>query len=230
MKNIIPNFSLAIQLGILIGALLGSFFVLQSVWIIGTVPFVIAIFWLYRDIRLIFLLASIIAIISFGLYVNSILDKYSQIQGSIPNKLDGIEVKIESSPKIQSFGYQYKVYIPKYQAKSFMSINNSDLEYGQVIKVTTAKTSIPREYGTQRFLLGKGVHIYMSTSKYSLVDNSNCKLQCTLMRSINNLRNYIIYKIDTAYPGQVGEFLKGILIGYTDTLPEDIKESFKKQE
>lgn len=227
MKNIIPNLSLAIQLGILIGALLGSFFVLQSVWIIGTIPFVIAIFWIYRDIRLIALLGAIIAMISFGLYVNSILDKYSQIQGSIPNKLDGIEVRIESSPRLQAFGYQYKVYIPKYQAKAFMTIDNTELEYGKLIKVT-AKTSIPEEYGIQRFLLGKRVHIYISTSKYSLIENSNCGLQCVGMRVIHNIRNYIIDKIDSAYPGQVGEFLKGILIGYTDTLPEDIKESFKK--
>ncbi|MEX0597977.1 MAG: ComEC/Rec2 family competence protein, partial [Candidatus Paceibacterota bacterium] len=38
----------------------------------------------------------------------------------------------------------------------------------------------------------------------------------------------ILNRIDTSYPNQVGEFLKGILIGYTDTLPSDIKESFKK--
>lgn len=227
MKNIIPNFSLAIQLGILSGALLGSFFVLQSVWIIGTIPFVIVIFWLYRDIRLVAILVTLIAMISFGLYVNSMLDKYSQIQDSIPNKLDSIEVEIESSPRLQAFGYQYKVYIPQYQAKAFMTINNSDLEYGQLIKVT-AKTSIPKEYGIQRFLLGKGVHIYMSVSKYSVIDNSNCQSKCVVMRSIHNMRNYILNQIDTAYPGRVGEFLKGILIGYTDTLPDDIKESFKK--
>lgn len=227
MKNIIPNFSLAIQLGILVGALLGSFFILQSVWIIGTIPFVIVIFWLYRDIRLVAILVTLIAMICFGLYVNSILYKYSKIQDSIPNKLDGIEVKIESSPRLQAFGYQYKVYIPQYQAKAFMTINNSELEYGQLIKVKT-KTSIPKEYGIQRFLLGKGVHIYMSVSQYSLIENSNCGLRCVGMRVIHSMCNYILNKIDTAYPGRVGEFLKGILIGYTDTLPEDIKESFKK--
>jgi competence protein ComEC len=48
------------------------------------------------------------------------------------------------------------------------------------------------------------------------------------MRGIHNMRLWILNRIEQAYPNQVGEFLKGILIGYTDTLPEDIKESFKK--
>jgi competence protein ComEC len=227
MKNIIPNISLSIQIGILIGALLGSFFVLQSVWIIATIPFIICIYWLYRDIRLLALLFSLLVMIGFGYYVNNIITQYNNIQAKIPTKLESIDIIIQSSSKIQSFGYQYKVYIPEYQAKAFMTISNADLEYGDKLNVN-AKTSIPDERGIKRFLLGRNIHSYMTVSKYEKLDPIQCQLQCYVIKWITNIRNIILNKIDTNYPNQVGEFLKGILIGYTDTLPSDIKESFKK--
>jgi competence protein ComEC len=227
MKNIIPNFSLSIQLGILGGALIGSFFVLQSIWIIATIPLVTIIYWLCRDIRLLIVLFALISMIIFGDYVNDIIVKYNKIQDSIPNKLENIQIIIESSPRIQKFGHQYKVYIPEYNANAFMTINNSNLEYGDKLNIN-AKTSIPNENGIKRFLLGRNIHIYMTVSKYQELDASQCQLKCRMINGIFNIRNIILNRIDSTYPNQVGEFLKGILIGYTDTLPNDIKESFKK--
>jgi competence protein ComEC len=227
MKNIIPNISLSIQIGILIGALLGSFFVLQSVWIIATIPFIICVYWLYKNIRLLALLFSLLAMIGFGYYVNNIITQYNNIQTKIPTKLESIDIIIQSSPKIQSFGYQYKIYIPEYQAKAFMTIANAGLEYGDKLNVN-AKTSIPSESGVKRFLLGRNIHIYMTVSKYEKLGEIQCQLQCRGIKWIASIRNIILNRIDSTYPNQVGEFLKGILIGYTDTLPSDIKESFKK--
>ena len=227
MKNIIPNISLSIQIGILIGALLGSFFILQSIWIIATVPFVICIYWFYKDIRLLAFLFALLGIIGFGYYINNIIYDYKQTQSQIPTKLEYIDIIIQSSPKIQSFGYQYQVYIPGYQAKAFMTIANADLEYGDKLNVN-AKTSIPSESGIKRFLLGRNIHIYMTVSKYEKLDPIQCQLQCRGIKWITMIKSIILNRIDSTYPNQVGEFLKGILIGYTDTLPSDIKESFKK--
>jgi len=227
MKNIIPNFSLSIQIGLLIGALLGSFFVLQSVWVIATIPFVIIIYWLYRDIRLLILIAFLVSMIGFGYYINHIIANYNQTQVNIPQKLENASIIIESNVKVQKFGYQYKVYIPEYQARAFMTIDNQNLEYGNQLEIN-AKTSIPEERGIRRFLLGRNIHIYMTVSKYQTLDSIQCNLQCQVIKSITSLRSIILARIDSAYPNQVGEFLKGILIGYTDTLPNDIKEFFKK--
>ncbi len=227
MKYIIPNTSLAIQLGILSGALLGSFFVLQSIWILLTIPFVIAIYWLYSDIRLMLLAATLIGFIGAGYYINTIIDNYHTIQDSIPNRIENTEIIIESSPRLQAFGYQYRVYIPKYKAKVFMSITDDNLIYGKRI-IVKGKTSIPEEEGIRRFLLGRGIHRYMTISDYTIQANNSCNIQCHIMRNIIQMQKGIINKIDSAYPNQVGEFLKGILIGYTDTLPTEIKESFKK--
>jgi competence protein ComEC len=227
MKYIIPNTSLALQLGILGGALLGSFFVLQSIWILLTIPFVIGVYWLYQDIRLMLLAATLMGFIGAGYYVNTIIDNYYQIQDNIPNRIENTEIIIESSSRIQAFGYQYKVYIPKYKAKAFMTIKDNDLIYGKRLLVK-AKTSIPEESGIRRFLLGKGVHRYMITSDYKIKSDNTCNVQCQIMRGIIQMQKGIINKLDKAYPNQVGEFLKGILIGYTDTLPTEIKESFKK--
>jgi competence protein ComEC len=227
MKYIIPNTSLALQLGILGGALLGSFFVLQSIWVLVTIPFVIAVYWFYSDIRLIFLGVTLIGFIGGGYYVNTIIDNYHQIQDNIPNRIENTEIIIESSPRSQAFGYQYKVYIPKYKAKAFMTIKDNDLIYGKRL-IVKAKTSIPEEAGIRRFLLGKGIHRYMSTSDYTIESDNTCNIQCQIMRNIIQMQKGIINKIDKTHPNQVGEFLKGILIGYTDTLPTEIKESFKK--
>ena len=227
MKYIIPNTSLALQLGILSGALLGSFFVLQSIWILVTIPFVIVVYWFYSDIRLIFLGVILIGFIGGGYYVNTIIDNYYQIQDNIPNRIENTEIIVQSSPRLQAFGYQYKIYIPKYKAKAFMTITNDNLIYGEKL-IVKAKTSIPEEAGIRRFLLGKGIHRYMTVSDYKTQDNSSCNIQCQIMRNIIQMQKGIIIKIDKAYPNQVGEFLKGILIGYTDTLPTEIKESFKK--
>lgn len=227
MKYIIPNTSFAIQLGILSGALLGSFFVLQSIWVLLTIPFVLGVYWFYSDMRLILLTATLIGFIGGGYYSNTIIDNYYQIQESIPNRIENTEVVIASSPRSQAFGYQYKVYIPKYTAKAFMTIKDDDLIYGERL-IVKAKTSIPEEAGIRRFLLGRGIHRYMTSSDYQIQSNNNCNIQCQIMRNIIQMQKEIIIKIDTAYPNQVGEFLKGILIGYTDTLPAEIKESFKK--
>ena len=227
MKNIIPNLSLCIQIGVLVGAFLGSFFILESVLLIATIPFVIVLYWLYRDIRLLMLICLLVAMMGFGYYVNHIIANYNQIQVNIPQKLENINIIIESSAKVQKFGYQYKVYIPEYQARAFMTIDNKSLEYGNQLEIN-AKTSIPKEMGIRRFILGRNTHIYMTISKYQVLDSVPCQLQCQVIKSISSLRNMIIMRIDEAYPNQVGEFLKGILIGYTDTLPNDIKESFKK--
>jgi len=227
MKNIIPNLSLSIQIGLLIGALLGSFFVLQSVWVIATIPFVIIIYWLYRDIRLLMLISFTVSMIVFGYYINHIIAHYNRIQINIPKKLENTSIIIESSAKVQKLGYQYKVYIPEYKARAFMTIDNQNLEYGNKLEIN-AKTSIPEEIGIRRFLLGKNIHIYMIVSKYQILDSIQCQLQCQVIKSIASLRNIILVRIDEAYPNQVGEFLKGILIGYTDTLPADIKDSFKR--
>lgn len=227
MKNIIPNLSLSIQIGILVGALLGSFFVLESSWPIATIPLVIIIYWLYRDIRLLLILGLLISMLAFGYYVNQIIANYNQIQNNIPQKIENTNITIESNAKVQKFGYQYKVYIPEYQARAFITIENPDLKYGQVLQVK-AKSNIPTEEGIQRFLLGKNIHLYMQVSDYKIIQINNCNWHCSIITLITNLRLEIIAKIDKAYPNQVGEFLKGILIGYTDTLPEDIKESFKK--
>jgi competence protein ComEC len=226
MKNIIPNISLSIQLGILAGALLGSFFVLASPWFVITIPLVILVYWLYKDMRLLILLCILIAMVGFGYYVNIIIQEYRQIQENIPVKLSDTKVIIKSGSKVKKFGYQYTVDIPEYKARAYMNIDNDKLIYGQVLTIT-AKTNIPQETGIQRFLLGKNIHIYMQVLDYS--NNSyNCDWQCYSMRGIHNMRLWILNRIEQAYPNQVGEFLKGILIGYTDTLPEDIKESFKK--
>jgi competence protein ComEC len=227
MKNIIPNSSLSVQIGILLGALLGSFFILDSVWIIASIPFVIVVYWCYQDIRLFIFILALIAMIGFGYYVNNIINNYKNIQNSIPNKIENTKVIIQSSPKIQNFNYQYQVYIPAYQAKAFMSIDNKNLEYGEELEIN-AKTSIPEEKGVQRFLLGKNIHIYTAVSEYQQLNSIQCQLQCQIIKSIYNLRQIIINRIEFAYPNQVGEFLKGILIGYTDTLPNDIKDSFQK--
>jgi competence protein ComEC len=227
MKYIIPNTSLAIQLGILSGALLGSFFVLQSIWILLTIPFVIGVYWLYSDIRLILLAATLIGFIGAGYYINNIIDNYHTIQDSIPNRIENTEIIVESSPRLQAFGYQYRVYIPKYKAKVFMTITDDNLIYGKRI-IVKGKTSIPEEEGIRRFLLGRGIHRYMTISDYTIQANNSCNIQCHIMRNIIQMQKGIINKIDSAYPNQVGEFLKGILIGYTDTLPTEIKESFKK--
>jgi len=227
MKNIIPNISLSIQIGVLIGALLGSFFVLQSVWVIATIPFIILIYWIYRDIRLLILLFALLSMISFGYYINHIIANYNQIQINIPQKLENTNIIIESSAKVQRFGYQYKVYIPEYKARAFMTIDNQNLEYGNQLEVN-AKTSIPQESGIRRFLLGRDIHIYMTSSRYEVLDSIQCQLQCNIIKGITNIRDIILHRIDVTYPNQVGEFLKGILIGYTDTLPNDIKESFKE--
>lgn len=227
MKNIIPNISLSIQLGVLAGALLGSFFILASPWFIVTIPLVILIYYLYQDIRLLILLAILITMLSFGYYVNTIIEEYKQIQENIPVKLTDTKIIIKSSSRAQKFGYQYRVDIPEYKARAFMNIDNDKLIYGQILTVT-AKTNIPQETKIQKFLLGKNIHIYMQVSDYDNINDYNCNWQCHSMRSIYNLKLWILNKIEQAYPNQVGEFLKGILIGYTDTLPEDIKESFKK--
>lgn len=227
MKNIIPNFSLSIQIGLLIGALLGSFFVLESVLLIATIPFVIIIYWLYRDIRLLMLIVFLVSMIGFGYYINHIIANYNQIQSNISQKLENTNIIIESNAKVQKFGYQYKVSIPEYKAKAFMTIDNKNLEYGNQLEIN-AKTSIPEESGIRRFLLGRNIHIYMTVSKYQTLDSIQCQLKCQVIKSITSLRSIILARIDSAYPNQVGEFLKGILIGYTDTLPNDIKESFKK--
>jgi competence protein ComEC len=227
MKYIIPNTSLAIQLGILSGALLGSFFVLQSTWILLTIPFVIGVYWLYSDIRIMLIATTLIGFIGAGYYSNTIIDNYHTIQDAIPNRVEKIDVIIESSPRSQAFGYQYRVYIPKYKAKAFMTIKDDNLIYGEKL-IIDGKTSIPEEAGIRRFLLGRGIHRYMTASDYTIQDNNICNIQCQIMRSIIYMQKGIITKIERAYPNQVGEFLKGILIGYTDTLPTEIKESFKK--
>lgn len=227
MKYIIPNTSLAIQLGILSGALLGSFFVLQSIWILLTIPFVIGVYWLYSDIRIMLIATTLIGFIGAGYYVNTIIDKYHQIQDNIPNRIENTEIIVQSSPRLQAFGYQYRIYIPKYKAKAFMTIKDDNLIYGEK-RIIDGKTSIPEEAGIRRFLLGREIHRYMTVSDYQIQEDNTCNLQCQIMRIIIQLQKGIITKIDTAYPNQVGEFLKGILIGYTDTLPNEIKESFKK--
>lgn len=227
MKNIIPNISLFIQLGVLAGALLGSFFILASPWFVITIPLVILVYWVYQDIRLLILLVILITMLGFGYYVNTIIQEYKQIQENIPVKLTDTKVIIKSASRVQKFGYQYKVDIPEYKARAFMNIDNDKLIYGQVLTIT-AKTNMPQEIGIQRFLLGKNIHIYMQVSDYDNSNYYNCNWQCYSMRGIDGMRLWILNRIEQAYPNQVGEFLKGILIGYTDTLPEDIKESFKK--
>ncbi len=219
--------SLAVQIGLLSGALLGSFFVLQSIWILLTIPFVIIVYWLYSDIRLIFLLLGLVSMIGMGYYLNIRIDQYTHIQANIPDRLDNEEMIIQSSPRIQSFGYQYKAHIPEYNAYIFITLNNSELPYGENI-VVTGKTQIPESQGIQRFLLGKHIHRYATASDYQIKDRYSCSLWCDSMRLVADMRQFIINRIDNAYPSQVGEFLKGILIGYTDTLPDTIKESFKR--
>ncbi len=123
MKYILANMSLAVQIGLLSGALLGSFFVLQSIWILLTIPFVIIIYWLYSDIRLIFLLLGLVSMIGMGYYLNIRIDQYTHIQANIPDRLDNEEMIIQSSPRIQSFGYQYKAHIPEYNAYIFITLN-----------------------------------------------------------------------------------------------------------
>jgi competence protein ComEC len=226
MKNIIPNISLSIQLGILAGALIGSFFVMQSPWIIGTIPLVILVYWFYQDIRLLKLIIILIFMIVFGFYVNNKINIYFEIQANIPTKFTNTEIIIKSVSKVQKFGYQYEVYIPKYNAKAFMNIENSKLKYGEMLSIK-GKSSIPKEEGIKRFLLGQNIHIFIQSSDYQIINNQ-CNYRCHFIRLVYEIRFNIVNKIDKAYPNQVGEFLKGILIGYTDTLPDEIKESFKK--
>lgn len=227
MKHISANISLAIQIGVLIGALLGSFFVFNSGWIIITIPFVFVIYWIYQDIRLLLFLCSLIAMISMGYYVNHLIEIYRTTQDIIPSQLEDTSIIIQSSSRIQSFGYQYKAIAPEYDAKLFITIDNANLRYGDQLRVK-GKTQIPENDGIKRFLLGKHIHRYATISQYIFIESNQCSGICPYMRSIDRLKIAIIERIERAHPNKVGEFLKGILIGYTDTLPDTIKESFKR--
>ena len=226
MKYWPSHISLAIQIGIILGALIGSFFSIQSIWILATIPFVVIMNTIYQDIRLWYMIAGLITMIGMGYWVNISLDEYDQIQTSIPSQLRNIEGIIRSQPKTQPFGFQYRVYIPEYQAQVFMTIPDKSLIYGQAITIQSGKSSIPDNPGIRRFLLGRQIHRYITVSQYELI-SSQCNMWCHSMRLVYQMKNWILFRIDISYPGKVGEFLKGILIGYTDTLPTEIKESFR---
>ncbi len=171
------------------------------------------------------------AIIVIGIFLagvlrmNHSLDTYQRVRDNLIDQ-DTYQVVVDSSARIRSYGMQYQVIDRQTGARYFLTTRSGKYKYGQVV-AAKGNLSYPENPAIQRYLLGKNIHSYVSARDGQVI-GEECSLWCQSLRSIQSFKEWFMNLIDRAYPGRVGEFLKGILVGYTDTLPEETKEAFRR--
>lgn len=219
--------SFIFQIFFLTGIGVGSFYTLDNNINLILLIILIMLFYFWRNFKIWIILVSLIAFLLGGYYINNHLTNYTSLQKIVmnENKTD-FQVTIKSYPKKFNLEYQYKVQILNTKTYMHIKLNNGDFKIGDILDIKGKIGKLPKE-STRKYLISKNVHNYFQIESYTKVA-SQCNLNCQFINHIYEFKSRILNMLDFAYPGKVGEFLKGILIGYTDTLPDNIKDEFKK--
>ena len=224
--NIIQT-SFLFQILFLIGIGVGSFYTLDNSINLLSLIILIIIFYFWRNIKIWLIIVSVIAFLLGGYAINSHLNHYRSLQKTLlDEKKTDFQVIIKSYPKKSNLEYQYKVNIKDTQQYLYIKLRSDEFKLGDILEIQGKIGSIPKE-STKKYLISKNVHSYFQIKSYKKV-SLDCNFSCSSINHIYNLKSGILDMLDFSYPGKVGEFLKGILIGYTDTLPDNIKTEFKK--
>lgn len=217
--------SYAVQWGIIVGAILGSVGTPSILrWILLGSVLLCLVYWITRKNLILYGMGFCCGLALMSLWTGYQLQEYTRIQDSMDTRIADQDVMIRSFPRTQSLGYQYRVQL-KDSTQLYLTSNQPDLEWGDTLMIS-GRVSVPEEPGIQRYLIGQNVQGYIIDLGAER-EGEVCGIWCSILRPIHGLRRTGLYLIGSLYPGNEGEFLKGILLGYADLIPSEIEESFR---
>lgn len=195
-----------------------------------------------RYINLIIKPYVIIIFIIFSIISNFIIkiqeSEYEEVyknEGDIGN----IVCVVESNKEEKEYYVRYKIKVEKsdsikeFEQKSFyiqLKKNNSEnLEYGDIIRISGKyiKPEVQRNYGGfdyQKYLKTKKIYGTISVSNIEILENRRANIFMMIANDISlNIKN----NINKVLKKEMAEILKGLLLGDSSNIEEDIKENFR---
>lgn len=190
------------------------------------------IYFTFKVIGIIFI-SSIIS--------NTILILKNQVYNSFYNNMTQIEAVgiVISNKEEKEYKNVYKIKIKninkinKYSnVKIYLQLkkdSNIDLKYGDMIKFKGKyiKPSVQRNYGGfdySQYLKTLGIYGTVNSEKIEILKNSTINSVFTIS---NQISNSIKTNIEKMLPESEANMLKGILLGDTENLDEELKEQFR---
>ena len=181
-----------------------------------------------NNMILVFLISSLLS----SIYITYCNKKFEKVYKNF-NRTEIIAIVI-SNKKENDYtdSYEIKLEADKY-IKFILRVSkskNEELKYADKIKVK-GQYIVPdqsRNYGGfnyKEYLRTEGIYGIFEADKVEVLHHNNLNI---IEISTNNLKQKIINNINKILPGNTKDLFLGILMGYDDSISEEIEESFRK--
>ncbi len=192
----------------------------------------------FRYTKLLITKRAIFLILSFSIISNSLtLYQNYKFQKTMEN-LSGKEIQTEgtiiSNKKIKKYSDMYiiKIQNKKYYLNIKKSVN-INLEYGDKVKILGffIEPETRRNYkgfDYKNYLKSQGVYGNLESKNIIKVSKTTDKFDIFIYKKINNLFNGIKTIFEDNFDRKISNLIIGILLGETDEIESDVKETFSE--
>ncbi len=232
------NGGLTVQLGLILGVFWGAWLMSPLLGsVLGAIVVSIAsVFVSWRMVGI--LLLALGALVGGVVYAKEAADHVSAVQNSIPKSAVPVTGEVISYPREKSQAFTYAVRITNVSAGGIQALEGEVLRiydrhpqvrfaYGDQIKIN-GEITVPEKESYRKYLASTGEMGVMYRPNVTAGKGERCDVVCTTVRGIFGVRTALLNQIGKLFPGVEGEFVKGILAGHDDRIPERYETAFQR--
>ncbi|MFB6225203.1 MAG: ComEC/Rec2 family competence protein [Candidatus Paceibacteria bacterium] len=232
------NIGLGVQVSALLGVLLGAW--LQAVWTLIVPVLILAglsTVWLSWRLTVVCMIAG--GCLAGGAwYVLEAKHDIQTVQNTYQDTSLNGEGRIISYPEEQRSAFTYVIEVTSVSQPEYTDLLGEHIriydryptarwQYGESVQVAGTLT-VPENASYKRYLASTGEVGVMYRPDITANTASSCAFICQRVRDIFALRSFLLSQISTVLPGVEGEFIKGILTGHDDRIPQAYQEDFQR--
>jgi len=229
------NIGLALEVSFLGGVVWGAWIDAALLGLVGSLIMVcVASVFVSWRLALVIILSGIV--LSAGVwYAREHVGEMETVQSNIEERELTLTGSIVSYPQEKSDAFVYVVRVlhadeVKLGGENIRVYDRSPtprFQYGDRVTVK-GEVTVPTKDGYRRYLASTGEAGVMYRPHLTPLEEGNCSLICVGVRSVFQLRTTLLQQVRVLMPGIEGEFVKGLLAGHDDRVPQTYETAFQR--